>query len=1004
NTAGTYTYTLTATAPCVSTSVNVTVAITPAPNAGTDNNLTLCDQGAATSLFAMLGGTPDVGGTWSGPSAITGGMYDPATMNPGGYVYTVNGTAPCGSASGTITVNETASPDAGTDGSVTVCSDGAAIDLFSSLGGTPDAGGTWSGGLVNGMFDPTANTAGTYTYTLAATPPCASATSIVTVTIIAAPNAGADNTLTVCDQGAATSLFAALGGTPDAGGTWSGPSAVVGGIYEPATMDPGSYVYTVNGTAPCGSATATVTVSETGSPNAGADGNVTVCSGGAAVDLLNSIGGTPDAGGTWSGPSAITGSMFDPAVNTAGTYTYTVTATPPCVDGTAVVVITISPLHNAGTNAVDTLCTGDAPIDLFNLLGGSPDVGGTWTDPDGNASIGIFDPSTSDQGTYTYEVSGGACPSASATVQMTVLNGPNAGQPNAVALCNAGPTVNLTGLLSGSPQTGGVWTGPDGSTVPAVLSPDTATAGPYTYTVQGNASCPDASAVLTVSISQAVDAGQDSTLGVCSTGMPVNLFTVLAGNPNVGGTWTLAPGHVPVPGLLNPATAASGVYTYTVQGPVPCPADSASIVVTVTQAPDAGADSSAALCSSSANVNMFNLLGGAPDPGGHWTGPGGNTVAAIFDPTTSLPGTYLYHLPAVASCPQDSSNLEMTVAQAANAGTSGDTTLCASGDPFPLMDLLGGTPDPGGVWSGPAPVGSDGMFNPANTPGGTYVYTLTAPAPCPQVSAQVDVVVIPLPVATPSFTMDPGCVPVAVTFFSGYSGNAVCHWDFGNGVDSVGPGPITIIYDQPGTYNVQLSVDPGNGCAVAFNLDQQVVVAAQPAASFTVVGDIISTLRPTAAFDNTSTGAGSYLWDFGGLGSSSAVDPQFTFPYEIEEIYPVCLIAYATPTCTDTVCLDLLVPAHASVFAPNAFSPDGDGINDTFAPVSIGLDPNDYHFIIMDRWGKEVFVTEDRDAAWDGKYSNGNPVPIGVYVWKLTAQDMTSQTRFEHIGHVTLVR
>ncbi|HRQ85565.1 MAG TPA: gliding motility-associated C-terminal domain-containing protein, partial [Flavobacteriales bacterium] len=212
------------------------------------------------------------------------------------------------------------------------------------------------------------------------------------------------------------------------------------------------------------------------------------------------------------------------------------------------------------------------------------------------------------------------------------------------------------------------------------------------------------------------------------------------------------------------------------------------------------------------------------------------------------------------------------------------------------------------------------------------------------------------------------------------------------------------IYDQPGTYNVQLSVDPGNGCAVAFNLDQQVVVAAQPAASFTVVGDIISTLRPTAAFDNTSTGAGSYLWDFGGLGSSSAVDPQFTFPYEIEEIYPVCLIAYATPTCTDTVCLDLLVPAHASVFAPNAFSPDGDGINDTFAPVSIGLDPNDYHFIIMDRWGKEVFVTEDRDAAWDGKYSNGNPVPIGVYVWKLTAQDMTSQTRFEHIGHVTLVR
>lgn len=223
-------------------------------------------------------------------------------------------------------------------------------------------------------------------------------------------------------------------------------------------------------------------------------------------------------------------------------------------------------------------------------------------------------------------------------------------------------------------------------------------------------------------------------------------------------------------------------------------------------------------------------------------------------------------------------------------------------------------------------------------------------------------------------------------------------------MDSVGPGPMTIIYDQPGTYNVQLALDPGNGCGASFNLDQQVVVAEQPTASFTIVGDIISTLRPTAAFDNTSTGANSFLWDFGGLGTSTTVDPQFTFPYEVEEIYPVCLVAYATPTCTDTACMDLLVPVHASVFAPNAFSPDGDGINDTFAPVSIGLDPNDYHFIIMDRWGKEVFSTEDREGAWDGNYSNGKPVPIGVYVWKLTAQDITSQTRFEHIGHVTLVR
>src|SRR5690606_26270813 len=144
----------------------------------------------------------------------------------------------CPNASSTVTVSETGSPDAGTDGAVTVCSDGTPIDLFNSLGGTPDAGGSWSGGRADGLVDPAVNPAGTCTYTLTATAPCAGATADVTVTVEAAPDAGSDGALTVCDQGAAASLFAALGGTPDAGGTWSGPSAVTGGMYDPATMDP----------------------------------------------------------------------------------------------------------------------------------------------------------------------------------------------------------------------------------------------------------------------------------------------------------------------------------------------------------------------------------------------------------------------------------------------------------------------------------------------------------------------------------------------------------------------------------------------------------------------------------------------------------------------------------------------------------------------------------------------------------------------------------------------
>jgi len=75
------------------------------PNAGIDGQLSLCSNGSPVPLTTQLGAS-DLGGTWSGPSAVVGGIYDPVTMAPGTYTYTVSGTLPCVAHSATVTVTE----------------------------------------------------------------------------------------------------------------------------------------------------------------------------------------------------------------------------------------------------------------------------------------------------------------------------------------------------------------------------------------------------------------------------------------------------------------------------------------------------------------------------------------------------------------------------------------------------------------------------------------------------------------------------------------------------------------------------------------------------------------------------------------------------------------------------------------------------------------------------------------------------------------------------------
>jgi gliding motility-associated-like protein len=102
--------------------------------------------------------------------------------------------------------------------------------------------------------------------------------------------------------------------------------------------------------------------------------------------------------------------------------------------------------------------------------------------------------------------------------------------------------------------------------------------------------------------------------------------------------------------------------------------------------------------------------------------------------------------------------------------------------------------------------------------------------------------------------------------------------------------------------------------------------------------------------------------------------------------------------------VDIPVPAGAGLFVPNAFSPDGDGINEVFVPFVSGLKEPGYQFLIFDRWGQELFATTRMGEGWSGNFGNGDPAPVGVYVWKLIGRERYGTGRVDRTGHVTLVR
>ncbi|MCF6171633.1 MAG: gliding motility-associated C-terminal domain-containing protein [Bacteroidales bacterium] len=141
-------------------------------------------------------------------------------------------------------------------------------------------------------------------------------------------------------------------------------------------------------------------------------------------------------------------------------------------------------------------------------------------------------------------------------------------------------------------------------------------------------------------------------------------------------------------------------------------------------------------------------------------------------------------------------------------------------------------------------------------------------------------------------------------------------------------------------------------------------------------------------------GAEYYLWNTGEITEAIQIDSMGHYVVEV--------ISYEGCKATDAV--QILWGEGTPFYLPNAFTPNGDGLNDIFKAIPKYDYVSKYQLTIYNRWGQQIFECNDIDCGWDGNY-NGKASPNGAYIYKIIYEEISRPGQSKTLeGTVVLVR
>ncbi|TCJ17727.1 PKD domain-containing protein [Flaviaesturariibacter flavus] len=1030
------------------TSITLSFTLKPLLTYGTLN--AVCVNQSAPVSVALGQNTNNVPGTgvYRGPGTDAAGNFNPAAAGPGQhtiwYVYSTAGTCK-DSVSQTILVYDRPHPNftfpAGclpVDGHIqftnaTTIGDGQSMTYGWDFN-DPNAGA--GNPNTSTAINPTHNYRNTGAYNIKLTATSANgcvADTTINTTLSVLPQLSYASLPAVCENAAPVSVAAAsvlnnVTGNGTYGGGVAGLDAA--GMFNPALAGPGTHTikYYFTSTGNCvDSISQTIVVHPKPRPNFTFPNGTCMPDGSVTFTNTSTIfGGTAmtyawDFGHPASG-SANTSNQQNPThVFDDATFAIKLTAT--SVDGctadtTINATFSVKPaLNYPALAAVCENVAGMVPVNtatVTNNLSGNGVYSGTATDAAGN-----FNPAVAGPGqhiiTYTFTTASGCSTSVQSPIVVKPRPHPNFTFPAGGCLDTG--RVQLTNVTPALGSNTFTWSWDFNDVGSDASNPNTSTLqdpvhtfgnGTFNIKLTANASnnC-SADTTIAVTFSLKPKLAFATPAAVCAS-VPGTVSVAGASVTNgVGGQGVYSGTGVDALGNFNPSVAGAGTHniTYTFTSTAGCVKDT-TVQIVVHPKPNALFSVTPDICIDKlATVTDASVVASGSITTWIWDLANGqtptNTNGAPFTTGYSSAGVDTIKLTVVSDkgCYSDPYKKNLTVHPLPVVNFNAPASVCLPGGPaaFTSTSTVGDNSTLTYQWNfgDSSPLASGGSVTHVYADSNAYNVTLTATSAygCVKDTMKVLSAFFNKPTANFSVNKAELCQGEVNEFtdLSTASGSTIVRrlWTFGNGDTDTTATP-DIVYAKPGTYMVKLQVTNGVGCTA--DTTRQVVVHLQPkidaGPSFVVPVGTAVRFNPTVNSSNLQ-----FTWTPGqGLSNANMLRPTITA--NGNGIYYLTATGDGGCTATDSLTVLILHP----VKIPNAFSPNGDGIHDTWAIDNLKDYPG-ATVEVFNRYGQKVFHSNGYSTPWDGRF-NGSVLPFATYYYVITLKNGFAPIT----GSITIIR